>query len=75
MKQICPGTMITLIYQSRRRSTDKIKDICADIFAAYGLDINSYNTGLPSHLKSGHGPIPKELEAAARTLSIDVIDE
>lgn len=67
--------MITLIYQSRRRSTDKIKDICAGIFAAYGLDINSYNTGLPSHLKSGHDSVPKDLEDAARTLSIDVIDE
>lgn len=34
MKQICLGTMITLIYQSRRRNTDKVKDICAGIFAA-----------------------------------------
>lgn len=75
MKQICLGTMITLIYQSRRRNADKVKDICRGIFAAYGLDINVYNAGLPSHLKSGHDPVPKDLEDAAKTLSIDAIDE
>lgn len=75
MKQICPGTIIALIYQSRRRSADKVKDICAGIFAAYGLDINNYNKELPSHLKSGHDPVPKDLEDAARNLSIDEIDE
>ena len=68
MKQICPGTIIALIYQSRRRSADKVKDICAGIFAAYGLDINNYNKELPSHLKSGHDPVPKDLEDAARNL-------
>ena len=68
MKQICLGTMITLIYQSRRRNADKVKDICCGIFAAYGLDINAYNAGLPSHLKSGHDPVPKDLEDAAKTL-------
>ena len=70
MKQICPGTMITLIYQSRKRNTDKVKDICSGIFAAYGLDIDSYNDGLPSHLKSGHDPAPKDLIDAAKSLSI-----
>lgn len=75
MKQICLGTMITLIYQSRRRSSDKVKDIRAGIFAAYGLDINSYNTGLLSHLKSGHDPVPKDLEDVAKSLSINTIDE
>ncbi len=49
MKQICLGTMITLIYQSRTRSADTIKSVCSGIFAAYGLDINTYNNGLPSH--------------------------
>lgn len=43
MKQICLGTMITLIYQSRTRSADTIKSVCSGIFAAYGLDINTYN--------------------------------
>lgn len=75
MKQICMGTMITLIYQSRRRSTDQVKDICGGIFAAYGLDINNYNSGISSHLKSGHDPVPKDLGDAARILSIDEIDE
>jgi len=75
MKQICLGAMITIIYQSRKRTADKVKDICGGIFAAYGLDINVYNAGLPSHLKSGHDSTPKDLEDAARTLSIDEIDE
>lgn len=75
MKHICLGTMITLIYQSRRRNADKVKDICNGIFAAYGLDINSYNVGLPSHLKSGHDSVPKDLIEAARRRSIDEIDE
>lgn len=75
MKQICLGAMITIIYQSRKRNADKVKDICRGIFAAYGLDISEYNAGLPSHLKSGHDSTPKDLEDAARTLSIDEIDE
>ena len=75
MKQICLGTMVTLIYQSRRRNADKIKDICGGIFSAYGLDINNYNSGLPSHLKSGHDPVPGDLIAAARNMSIEEVAE
>jgi len=75
MKQICLGTMLTLIYQSRRRNADKIKDICGGIFAAYGLNINDYNSGLPSHLKSGHDPAPGNLIAAARDMSIEEVTE
>lgn len=71
MKQICLGTMITLIYQSRTRSADTIKSVCGGIFAAYGLDINIYNKGLPSHLKSGHDPVPVELISVARTANMD----
>lgn len=74
MKRICLGTMITLLYQGRVRSSDKIKTICDGIFAAYGCDINNYDKGLPSHLKSGHDPAPVDLIAAARTLSIEDID-
>lgn len=66
--------MITLIYQSRKRNADKVKDVCRCIFSAYGLDINAYNNTLPSHLKSGHDTVPKELEYAARRLSIEEID-
>ena len=58
MKRICLGTMITLLYQSRIRSADKIKTVCGGIFAAFGLDIDNFNQGLPSHLKSGHDPAP-----------------
>lgn len=75
MKQMCLGTMITLIYQSRRRNADKIKDICDGIFAAYGLDIGNYNKELPSHLKSGHDPAPKELLTIARSISIEKVAE
>ena len=71
MKQICLGTMITLIYQSRRRNADKIKDICDAIFTAYGLNIENYNKELPSHLKSGHDPVPGDLISAARNMSIE----
>lgn len=74
MKRICLGTMITLLYQSRIRSADKIKTVCGGIFAAFGLDIDNFNQGLPSHLKSGHDPAPGVLIDAARNLSIEDID-
>lgn len=74
MKRICLGTMITLLYQSRMRSADKIKTVCGGIFAAFGLDIENYNKELPSHLKSGHDPVPGDLIDAARNLSIEDID-
>lgn len=73
MKQICLGTMITLIYQSRARSADTIKSVCGGIFAAFGLDINNYNKELPSHLKSGHDSVPVELISIARSKNIDEI--
>lgn len=75
MKQMCLGTMITLIYQSRKRSVDKIKDICAWIFAAYDLDIAGFNKELPSHLKSGHDSVPTDLIAKARSLDIEEISK
>lgn len=75
MKRICLGTMITLLYQSRIRSSDKIKTICGGIFAAYGLNIENFNKELPSHLKNGHDPVPGVLIDAARSLSIDEIDK
>lgn len=74
MKRICLGTMITLLYQSRMRSADKIKTVCGGIFAAFGLDIDNFNKELPSHLKSGHDPAPGVLIDAARNLSIEDID-
>ena len=73
MKRLCPGTMITLLFQARSRSSDRIKNICGGIFAAYGLDINGYNKELPSHLKSGHDPVPGDLVDAARDMQIDDI--
>ena len=35
------------------------------------MDINIYNKGLPSHLKSGHDPVPVELISVARTANMD----
>lgn len=75
MKRICLGTIITLIYQSRIRTADTIKNICDGIFAAYGLAVDDYNKELPSHLKSGHDPAPGNLIDAARNLSMDQIDK
>lgn len=75
MKRICLGTMITLIYQSRIRTADTIKVICDGLFAAYGLAVDDYNKELPSHLKSGHDPVPSGLIDAARNLSMDQIDK
>ena len=75
MKRICLGTMITLIYQSRIRTSDTIKTICDGIFAAYGLAVGDYNKELPSHLKSGHDPAPGNLIDAARDLTMDQIDK
>lgn len=73
MKQICLGTIIILIYQSRTRSADTLKSVRGGIFAAYDLDITSYNKELPSHLKSGHASIPSELISSARSANIDDI--
>ncbi len=75
MKRICLGTMITLLYQSRIRSSDTIKAICDGVFAAYGLAVDNYNKELPSHLKSGHDSAPGGLIDAARDLSMDQIDK
>lgn len=74
MKRICLGTMITLLYQSRMHSADKIKTVYGRIFAAFGLDIDNFNKELPSHLKSGHDPAPGVLIDATRNLPIEDID-
>lgn len=71
MKRICLGTIITLIYQSRTRSADTIKSVCGGVFAAYELNISNYDKALPSHLKSGHDPVPGDLLLAARQSNID----
>lgn len=68
MKRICPGTLITLVFQSRKRSTDKPKTICKGIFAAYDCDINGYSKYLSGHLKSGHDPVPGPVIDAARNM-------
>lgn len=71
MKRVCLGTIITLIYQSRTRNVDTIKSVCGGIFETFGLNINNYNKELPSHLKSGHDPVPGDLFAKARTIDIN----
>ena len=37
MKQICLGTIITLIYQSRTRSADTIKSVCGGLRFGYNI--------------------------------------
>lgn len=54
MRRICLETMIMHLYQSRMRSTDKIRIVCGSIFAALGLNIDNYNKELSSHSKSRH---------------------
>ena len=67
-------TTITLLYQSRLCSANKIKTVYSVIFAAFGLDIDNFNKELSSHLKSGHDPAPGVLIDAARNLLIENID-
>lgn len=50
MKQICLGTIITLVYQMRTRSADTIKFVCGDILAAYNLDVTSYKKEFTNRL-------------------------
>lgn len=73
MKRMCLGTIITLLYQSKIKSTYKIKHICDGVFMAYGLSLENRDVGIPSHLKSGHDNVPDDLQDAARQLSIEDI--
>ena len=75
MKRICLGTIITLLYQSRIRSSYRPKTICGGLFAAYGLCIENYNPTMSSHLKCGHDNAPDELVIAANKLSIEEISK
>lgn len=75
MKKICLGTMINLLHQARKRKSDQPRDICRRIFAAFNCDIDSYDKGLPSHLKSGHDPVPNELYDNARDMEEEDVNE
>lgn len=75
MKKICLGTMINLLHQARKRKSDQPRDICRRIFAAFNCDIDSYDKGLPSHLKSGHDPVPNELYDNARDMDEEDVNE
>lgn len=61
MKKICLGTMINLLYQARARKADQVRDVCRRMFAAFNCNIDGYDKALPSHLKSGHDPVPKDI--------------
>lgn len=75
MKKICLGTMIILLYQARSRKSDQLRDVCRRIFAAFDCSIDSYAKELPSHLKSGHDPVPKELVDNARDLDEETVNQ
>ena len=75
MKKICLGTMINLLYQARSRKSDQARDVCRRVFAAFNCSIDSYAKELPSHLKSGHDPVPKELVENARDLDEETVNK
>ena len=75
MKKICLGTMINLLYQARARRSDQARDVCRRIFAAFDCSIDSYAKELPSHLKSGHDPVPRELVDNARDLDEEFVNQ
>lgn len=75
MKCICLGTLITLLHQCRVRKSDRYKNICKGIFAAYGLSIDNRDSTMPGHLREGHDPVPPDLCDAARDLQMDAIKD
>lgn len=75
MKKLCLGTMICLLHQARERKSDKPRDICRRIFSAFNCSIDSYAKELPSHLKSGHDSVPKELVDNARDLDEEIVNQ
>lgn len=75
MKKICLGTMINLLYQARARKADQVRDVCRRIFAAFNCNIDGYDKALPSHLKSGHDPVPKDLVDNARDMDEEDVNQ
>ncbi len=75
MKKICLGTMINLLHKARKRKSDQARDVCRRIFAAFDCSIDSYAKELPSHLKSGHDPVPKELFDNARDFDEETVNQ
>jgi hypothetical protein len=74
MKKLCLGTMIKLLYQARSRQSDRSRDVCRRIFAVFDCNIDDYSKELPSHLKSGHNPVPKELFDRAVDMTEDQVN-
>lgn len=75
MKKICLGTMINLLYQAKARKADQVRDVCRRIFAAFNCNIDGYDKALPSHLKSGHDPVPKDLVDSARDMDEEDVNQ
>lgn len=73
--RICPGTLITILYQARAVQSHKYKNICKGIFAAYGLEIDNYSNTLSSHIRSGSEKPPSALIDAAREMSAEDVTE
>lgn len=72
MKVMCFGTMVTLLYQSRKRKTDSVRNICDGVFSAYGLSIDDFkDKTMPNHVKSGHDTVPGDLVKAARASQME----
>jgi hypothetical protein len=67
--------MINLLFQARARRSDQVRDVCRRIFSAFNCDVDSYDKSLPSHLKSGHDPVPKDLIENARNMDEDDVNQ
>ncbi len=70
MKRLCFGTLIKILHQAGNPRVT-IKDICGGIFTAYGYNIDNFDSTLPSHLKSGHDNVPKDITQSTRISSFD----
>lgn len=75
MKKICLVTMINFLYQARARKSDQVRDVCRRIFATFNCNIDGYAKELPSHLKSGHDLVPRDLFDNARNMDEEDVNQ
>lgn len=66
---------ISVLYQAKARKADQVRDVCRRIFAAFNCNIDGYDKALPSHLKSGHDPVPKDLVDSARDMDEEDVNQ
>lgn len=74
MKRLCFGTVLRLLYQARTPQAKQYQ-ICGAMFSAFHADIDSYDSSITGHLKSGHDNVPSILLDNAKTVSIDEVSD